>query len=134
MKNHQVGVRVRYSETDQMGVVYHGNYVPYFEIGRVEWLKNQGISYKEMEESGIALPIVSMTINYKKSARYDELLTVHTNFKSQTSVKIEFECEIYNEAKELLTTASFLLVFISLKTGRPIAPPDYILDIVKKLQ
>ncbi|WP_432221989.1 acyl-CoA thioesterase [Flavobacterium sp. TMP13] len=134
MKNHQVEVRVRYSETDQMGVVYHGNYVPYFEIGRVEWLKNQGVSYKEMEQSGIALPIVSMTINYKKSARYDELLTVHTNFKSQTSVKIEFDCAIYNEANELLTTASFLLVFVSLKTGRPIAPPDYILDIVKKLQ
>ncbi|KVV15603.1 thioesterase family protein [Flavobacterium sp. TAB 87] len=134
MKNHQVEVRVRYSETDQMGVVYHGNYVPYFEIGRVEWLKNQGVSYKEMEQSGIALPIVSMTINYKKSARYDELLTVHTNFKSQTSVKIEFDCAIYNEANELLTTAYFLLVFVSLKTGRPIAPPDYILDIVKKLQ
>ena len=134
MKNHQVEVRVRYSETDQMGVVYHGNYVPYFEIGRVEWLKNQGVSYKEMEQSGIALPIVSMTINYKKSARYDELLTVHTNFKSQTSVKIEFDCAIYNEANELLTTAYFLLVFVSVKTGRPIAPPDYILDIVKKLQ
>ncbi|MBK0369983.1 acyl-CoA thioesterase [Flavobacterium agrisoli] len=134
MKNHQVKVRVRYSETDQMGVVYHGNYVPYFEIGRVEWLKNQGVSYKDMELSGIGLPIVSMTINYKKSARYDELLTVHTNFKSQTSVKIEFDCAIYNEANELLTTASFLLVFVSLKSGRPIAPPDYILDIIKKLQ
>lgn len=134
MKNHQVEVRVRYSETDQMGVVYHGNYVPYFEIGRVEWLKNQGVSYKKMEESGIGLPIVSMTINYKKSARYDDLLTVHTNFKSQTSVKIEFDCAIYNQEKELLTTATFLLVFISLKTGRPIAPPDYILDIVKNLQ
>ena len=54
MKNHQVEVRVRYSETDQMGVVYHGNYIPYFEIGRVEWLRNKGISYKSMEESGIA--------------------------------------------------------------------------------
>ena len=82
MKNHQVEVRVRYSETDQMGVVYHGNYIPYFEIGRVEWLRNKGISYKSMEENGIALPIVSMNINYKKSARDDELLTVHTAFKS----------------------------------------------------
>ena len=134
MRNHQVKVRVRYSETDQMGVVYHGNYIPYFEIGRVEWLKNQGVTYKDMELSGIGLPIVSMTVNYKKSARYDELLTVHTNFKKLSSVKIEFDCEIYNEANELLTTASFLLVFMSLKTGRPIAPPDYILDIVKKLE
>jgi acyl-CoA thioester hydrolase len=134
MKDHQVQVRVRYSETDQMGVVYHGNYIPYFEIGRVEWLRNKGISYKSMEESGIGLPIVNMNINYKKSAVYDELLTVHTVFKSQTSVKIEFDCAIYNEAKELLTTAQFLLVFVSLKTGKPIAPPDYILELLKTFE
>ena len=87
-----------------------------------------------MEESGIALPIVSMNINYKKSARYDELLTVHTTFKSQSSVKIEFDCAIYNEAKELLTTAHFILVFLALKTGRPIAPPDYILELLKAIE
>ena len=134
MKDHQINVRVRYSETDQMGVVYHGNYIPYFEIGRVEWLRDKGISYKSMEESGIALPIVSMNINYKKPARYDELLTVHTRFKSQSSVKIEFDCEIYNESDELLTTAQFILVFVSLKTGRPTAPPDYVLDLFKKME
>lgn len=134
MKEDQIQVRVRYSETDQMGVVYHGNYIPYFEIGRVEWLRNKGISYKKMEESGIALPIVNMNINYKKSARYDELLTVHTRFKSQTSVKIEFDCAIYNETQELLTTAQFLLVFVSLKTGKPIAPPAYILDLIKTIE
>ncbi|KAF2517389.1 acyl-CoA thioesterase [Flavobacterium foetidum] len=134
MKNHQTQVRVRYSETDQMGVVYHGNYVPYFEIGRVEWLRNKGVSYKSMEESGIGLPIVNMNINYKKSAKYDELLTIHTNFKSHSSVKIEFDCEIYNEANELLTTASFILVFVALKTGRPTAPPEYILEIFKSLE
>ncbi len=130
MKEHQIEVRVRYSETDQMGVVYHGNYIPYFEIGRVEWLRNKGVSYKSMEENGIALPIVSMNINYKKSARYDELLTVITTFKSQTSVKFEFDCEIRNENNELLTTAHFILVFVSLKTGRPIAPPAYIKEII----
>ena len=134
MKDHQIQVRVRYSETDQMGVVYHGNYIPYFEIGRVEWLRNKGVSYKKMEESGIGLPIVNMNINYKKSAVYDELLTVHTVFKSQTSVKIEFDCAIYNEAQELLTTAQFLLVFVSLKTGKPTAPPDYILELLKSFE
>jgi acyl-CoA thioester hydrolase len=130
MQKHQIQVRVRYSETDQMGVVYHGNYIPYFEIGRVEWLRNKGISYKIMEESGVALPIVSMNINYKKSARYDELLTVSTTFKSQTSVKVEFECEIHNEKNELLTTAHFILVFVDLLTGKPIQPPQYIKDIL----
>ena len=131
MNEHQIEVRVRYSETDQMSVVYHGNYVPYFEMGRVEWLRNKGISYKSLEESGIALPIVSMTINYKKPARYDDLLTVVTKFKSQSSVKVEFDCEIWSVKKELLTTAHFILVFVNINTGKPIAPPDYILDIMK---
>ena len=130
MKEHQIQVRVRYSETDQMSVVYHGNYVPYFEMGRVEWLRNNGVSYKSLEENGIALPIVSMNINYKKPARYDDLLTVITKFKSQSSVKVEFDCEIWSEAKELLTTAHFILVFVNIKTSKPITPPDYILDIM----
>jgi acyl-CoA thioester hydrolase len=130
MKEHQIQVRVRYSETDQMSVVYHGNYVPYFEMGRVEWLRNKGISYKSLEESGIALPIVSMTINYKKPARYDDLLTVITKFKGQSSVKVEFDCEIRNENDELLTTAHFLLVFVDVNLGKAIQPPQYLLDIM----
>ncbi len=134
MKEHEIQVRVRYSETDQMGVVYHGNYVPYFEMGRVEWLRNKGVSYKSMEERGIALPIVSMNINYKKPARYDDLLTVKTTFKSQTSVKIEFDCEIRNNKNELLTTAHFILVFLDLKTGRPIVPPTYINELLELMK
>ncbi len=132
MNTHVQQVRVRYSETDQMGVVYHGNYVPYFEIGRVEWLRNKGVSYKTMEENGIALPIVSMTINYKKPARYDDLLHIHTTLKSQTTVKVEFDCEIYNDEQELLTTAHFILVFLDLKTGRPTLPPENILAILNR--
>jgi acyl-CoA thioester hydrolase len=132
MNEHIEQIRVRYSETDQMGVVYHGNYLPYFEIGRVEWLRNKGISYKSLEDNNIGLPIASLTLNYKKSARYDDLLSVKTKLKSYSGVKIEFECEINNEQNELLTTATFLLVFIDLKTGRPIMPPRYILDIVEK--
>jgi acyl-CoA thioester hydrolase len=129
MKQDVIQVRVRYSETDQMGVVYHGNYIPYFEMGRVEWLRNQGVSYKQMEENGIALPIVSMNINYKKPAKYDDLLNVKTMFKKQSSVKVEFDCEITNSDGELLTTGHFILVFVDLKTGRPTAPPSYINDI-----
>ncbi len=132
MNEHKVEVRVRYGETDQMGVVYHGSYVPYFEIGRVEWLRNKGVSYKFMEESGIALPIVSMHLNYKKPARYDDLLTVQTKLKKHSGVKIEFDCEIRNENQELLTTAHFILVFIDLKSGKPTQPPQYILDIIKE--
>lgn len=128
---HEIQVRVRYSETDQMGVVYHGSYIPFFEMGRVEWLRNKGVSYKSLEESGIALPIVSMSINYKKPARYDDLLTVKTRFKKYSSVKIEFDCEIFGEQNDLLTTAHFILVFVDMKTGRPMVPPREILEIIQ---
>jgi len=131
MNGHEVQVRVRYGETDQMRVVYHGSYVPYFEIGRVEWLRNKGVSYKSLEESGIALPIVSMHLNYKKPARYDDMLTINTKLKKYSGVKIEFDCEIRNENEELLTTAHFILVFVDTKNGKPIVPPNYILDILK---
>lgn len=132
MNGHKVEVRVRYGETDQMGVVYHGSYVPYFEIGRVEWLRNKGVSYKALEETGIALPIVSMHLNYKKPARYDDLLTIHTQLRKYSGVKIEFDCEIRNENQELLTTAHFILVFVDTKSGKPIVPPQYILDILNE--
>jgi acyl-CoA thioester hydrolase len=133
MKEHEIKIRVRYSETDQMGVVYHGNYAQYFEMGRVEWLRNMGISYKWMEENGIMLPVVSLTMNYKKPARYDDELTVKTTMKKLSSVKIEFDYEIYNDKDELLTTGYSILVFVDMKTGRPTAPPNYILELLENL-
>jgi acyl-CoA thioester hydrolase len=133
MNTYQFTTRVRYAETDQMGVVYHGNYAVYFEMGRVEWLRNLGVSYKKMEETGIMLPVVSLTMNYKKPARYDDLLTVITKFKSQTSVKIEFDYEILNEKGELLTTGYSVLVFVDMKTGKPTLPPDYIKEKLQSL-
>lgn len=128
MREYEFKVRVRYAETDQMGVVYHGNYAQYFEMGHVEWLRNLGVSYKWMEENGIMLPVVSLSMNYKKPARYDDLIRVKTIFKSQTSVKIEFDYEIYNEKDELLTIGNSVLVFVDMKTGRPTLPPDYIVE------
>ncbi|MCF8322036.1 MAG: acyl-CoA thioesterase [Flavobacterium sp.] len=132
MEYHQIQIRVRYSETDQMRVVYHGNYAQYFEMGRVEWLRNKGVSYKWMEDNGIMLPVVSLTMNYKKPARYDDLLTLKTILTNQSNVKIEFDYELYNQAQELLTTGSSILVFVDMKTGRPITPPTYILELLKK--
>ena len=131
MKNHEIKVRVRYSETDQMGVVYHGNYAQYFEMGRVDWLRNMGISYKWMEENGIMLPVVSLTMNYKKPARYDDELTIKTTMIRLSAVKIEFDYEIHNEKNELLTTGYSVLVFVDMKTGRPTSPPNYILDLLE---
>lgn len=133
MKIHELKIRVRYSETDQMSVVYHGNYAQYFEMGRVEWLRNIGISYKWMEKNGIMLPVVSLNMNYKKPAHYDDLLLVKTIFKSQSGVKIEFDYEIYNEQGELLTIANSILVFVDMKTGRPTLPPEYIKEHLSQI-
>jgi len=133
MNFHEFKVRVRYAETDQMGVVYHGNYAQYFEMGRVEWLRNLGLSYSVMEKQGVMLPVVSLTMNYKKPARYDDLLTVRTIFKKQESVKIEFDYEIYNEAGQLLTIGNSVLVFVDMKTGRPVLPPEYVRESINSI-
>ena len=130
MKIDEIQIRVRYGETDQMGVVYHGNYALYLEMGRIEWLRKLGISYRSMEENGIMLPVVSLNINYKKSAVYDDVIIVKTQLKNIPTAKIEFEYEITNEKGEILTLASTILVFIDKKTNRPMKAPQYILDAV----
>lgn len=130
---HSISFRVRYSETDQMGVVYHGSYVPYFEMGRVEWLRNKGISYKKLEEEGFALPIVSMKIDYKKPARYDDQITVKTQLSQFEGVKLYFDCEIHNEKNELLTMAHFILVFVQLPSGKPSLPPAHVQALMDAL-
>lgn len=127
MEFNEISFRVRYAETDQMGVVYHGNYAQYLEMGRVEWLRALGISYKSMEENGTMLPVISLRINYKKPAVYDDLITVRTILKKRPTVKIEFDFEIYNETGEILATANVILAFIDMKKNRPIRCPEYLL-------
>ncbi|MBT8223817.1 MAG: acyl-CoA thioesterase [Eudoraea sp.] len=124
----EISFRIRYGETDQMGIVYHGNYAQYLEMGRIEWLRSLEISYKTMEESGVILPVISLQINYKKSAFYDDLITVVTRLKSKPAVRIEFEYEIYNEKRELLAIANTVLAFMNSKTKRPIRCPGYLLE------
>lgn len=128
MRQNLFSFRVRYGETDQMGVVYHGNYAQYLEMGRVEWLRTLGVTYRGMEENGIILPVISLQIDYKKSALYDDLLTVETRIKKSPLIKIEFDYRIHNEANELLVTANTVLAFMDKKTNRPIKCPDYILE------
>jgi len=111
-----------------MGIVYHGNYAQYLEIGRIEWLRNLGISYKKMEERGLMLPVISLSINYKKSARYDDVIYVKTQLSKAPTATIEFDFEILNESREILTYAKVKLAFINMKTNRPTRCPKYILD------
>ncbi len=128
MHKNTIITRVRYGETDQMGFVYHGNYAQFFEMGRLEWLRDLGISYKEMEENGIMLPVYSLNIRFVKSAFYDDVLSITTSIKKTPSVRIEFIYEIHNQKGELVTTAETTLVFIDMKSGKPIKCPNYILE------
>lgn len=134
MNFNEISFRVRYGETDQMGVVYHGNYAQYMEMGRVEWLREMGISYKTMEENGIMLPVISLYVDYKKPAVYDDLITVKTILKKMPTVKIEFDFEIYNQEREILAEATVVLAFMDMKRKRPVRCPQYLLDTILKHQ
>jgi acyl-CoA thioester hydrolase len=127
-KTTEIEFRVRYNETDQMGVVYHGNYAQYFEMGRTDWLREMGFSYRALEDGGVMLPVISLSLNYIKSARYDDIIKVKTRLVKLPTAKIEFDYEIVNENNEILTTGNSVLVFIDIKKNRPTKCPDYILD------
>jgi len=111
-----------------MGVVYHANYAVYFEVGRTEWLREFGLSYSGMEADGIMLPVISLSINYKSSARYDDVLKVVTKLKRMPTASIEFDYELRNEANEILALGNTVLAFIDMKTNRPTRCPRYLLD------
>ena len=131
MIRNETKLRVRYGETDQMGYVYYGNYAQFFEVGRVEWLRNLGISYKSLEESNIMLPVLNLNINYLKPAKYDDLLTIITTLKKKPLIKIEFSLEIFNQGNELLTTGSTTLVFIDMNRNKPTKAPQLLLNKIK---
>ncbi len=125
-------IRVRYAETDQMGVVHHGNYATYLELARIEWLESLGVSYKKMEEQGVMLPVHTMQFEFKKSAFFDDNLTIVTILREKPRARIIFDFEIYNQDQELLTKASVTLVFMDMVRKRPIPCPDYLLALMEK--
>jgi len=124
-------LRVRYGETDQMGIVYYGNYAEYLEQGRTEWLRDLGFSYKWMEENNIHLPVIHLNIDYKYPAYYDDLLTITTKLVKIPTIRIEFYYEIHNQDAKLLVTANTTLVFVDSTTKKLIKAPNYLL---KKLE
>ena len=128
MKTRTSYVKVRYAETDQMGVVYHGNYPQYLEIARIEWLEALGISYKTMEEEGVMLPVYELRLRFKKSARFDDVLRIETSLSKIPGVRIQFQYKIFNHEEELLTEAETTLIFMDIKKNKPIKCPQYILD------
>ncbi len=125
-------LRVRYAETDRMGYVYYGNYATYFEVARVESLRQMGMTYKEMEDEGIILPVLEYYIKYIKPAFYDDLLTIKTVIKNMPGARIHFEYETFNEKKVLLNVANTTLVFINKETLKPCAAPPYFISHMEK--
>jgi len=122
-------VRVRYAEADPMNVVYYGNYAQYFEVGRVESLRNLGISYKGIEDMGIMLPVVELNIKYLRPAKYDDLLTIKSQIKElPTDHRIIFDQEIYNEEGKLLTIGKVKLYFMDCKLGKRASMPASMLE------
>jgi acyl-CoA thioester hydrolase len=130
MVSHEVQVRVRYAETDKMGYVYYGNYATYFEVARVETFRHWGFSYKELEDSGIMMPVLEYKSKFLKPAKYDDLLTIKLFLKTKPSARIVFEYEVYNEEKILLTVAETTLVFVNQQTGKPCFPPSHFDEII----
>lgn len=128
MKTHETFVKVRYAETDQMGVVHHGNYAQYLEMARLDWLQQLEVSYRSMEKEGVMLPVYEMNLKFLKPATFDDRLKIVTSLKGKPGVKITFEYRVYNEDEELITTGSTVLVFMDSKTRKPIRCPQYILD------
>lgn len=125
-------IRVRYGETDQMGYCYYGNYAQYFEVGRVEALRAVGLSYKELEEQGIMLPVSEFNVKYLSPAFYDDLLTIKTTITKIKGARIIFEYEIQNEKKQKVAFAFTTLVFVSKETMRPVSPPENFINIIEK--
>ncbi len=132
--SHSIKLRVRYSETDQMGYCYYGNYAQYFEVGRVEALREIGLSYKEMEENGIMLPVSEFHVNYYMPAFYDDELTITTNIILIKGCRIFFEYEIKNKQNVKISAAKTTLVFVSKLTMKPITPPSTFLTLLKKYE
>jgi len=125
-------IRVRYAETDQMNVVYHGNYAQYFEVGRAEAIRNCGLSYKEIEALGVIMPIVELNIKFLRPAHYDDLLTIKTTLKSlPENHRIEFQHEVYNEDRKLLTLGNIVLYFIDIKTNERTTMPALMYEKLK---
>lgn len=125
-------IRVRYAETDQMNVVYYGNYAQYFEVGRAESIRQLGFTYKDMEAMGVIMPVVEMHCRYVRAAQYDDLLTVKTTLKElPAGHRIEFYQEVFNEAGKLLTSGRVVLYFMKVNGMEKTTMPE---QLRKKLE
>ena len=127
----QTSLRVRYAETDKMGYVYYGNYATYFEVARVEALRSLGINYKEMEDKGVMLPVLSYSTKFFKPAFYDEELTIKLFIKEMPKARIHFHFETYNESSVKVNEAEVVLVFVDMAKNKPCSAPQELITQLK---
>ena len=123
--------RILYADTDMMGVVYYGNYGRLFEMGRTEMIRELGLPYIELEKKGIVMPVFSVESKYRNVLKYDELITIETTVKEVPAVRMEFFHTIYNEDGKLAHEAKVVLVFMDMKTGRPVRAPEVLTDLLE---
>jgi acyl-CoA thioester hydrolase len=124
-------IRVRYGETDQMGYVYYGNYGQYYEIGRVESMRDLGLPYKMVEEQGYIMPVLSLFVKYIRPAFYDDLLTLKTSVKELPDTRIKYYYEIFKDKNTLINFGETVHAFVKIDTKRPAPAPEW---LIEKLQ
>jgi acyl-CoA thioester hydrolase len=124
-------IRVRYYDTDQMGIVYYGNYARFYEIGRVEALRHLGLNYREMEESGISMPVYDLNSRFIRPAKYDDLLTIRVTIPQLPKTRIMFNYDVFNQDGQLLNSGQTTLVFVKTATGRPCSAPAELIAAAK---
>jgi acyl-CoA thioester hydrolase len=123
-------VRVRYAETDKMGVVYYAHYLVWFEIGRTEWLRETGWNYRAMEDEGLALPVIEARCEYKVSAKYDDEIEIRTGARLVSPVRLAFDYELVRRS-DMALVASGSTVHVTLdRTGRPVRLPARVRDLL----
>ncbi len=129
---HTTEIKVRYYETDQMGVVHHSNYIRYFEIAREEMMEHYGVPYRETEARGIIMPVHSLQCDYIQPARYGEILTVVTQLKEMPRSRITFTYHILNPSGVLLAKGYVTLAFVDEARGIPVRAPDFLTKVLEK--
>ena len=132
MKNFSIEIKVRYCETDQMGLVHHGSYINYFEEARIAWISNLGFSYSEMEKSGIILPVSKLDVSYLRPAYFDDDLLISVELAELPTSRLIFNYTIKKE-EEVIVTGTTVLAFLSKETKKPVKCPDYMLEKVTPL-
>jgi acyl-CoA thioester hydrolase len=118
MFEYSTQIRIRYGEVDQMGYVYYGNYAEFYEVARVEMLRSLGTSYKELEESGVMMPVIELHCKYIKPALYDQLITIKVIVEEMPRASMRFKYELYNEEQVLINTGETLLVFVNMARNK----------------